>query len=67
MSTADNLVTSMCRLSRKTGSLHLLEPLGPVQTFTGIAFIFITICDTLEDLFIALNGTPENGRVGRNM
>jgi len=67
MRTADNFVNSMCPLSRKTGSLHLLEPLGPVQACTRMAFIFITICDNLEDLFIALNDTPENGTVGRNM
>ena len=34
---ADNLTTFMCRLSRNSGSLNLLEPSGPVQAYTAIA------------------------------
>jgi len=45
MRTADNLVTFMCRLSRNSASLCLLEPLEPVQASIRIAFIFIIICD----------------------
>jgi hypothetical protein len=34
---ADILTTFMCRLSRNSGSLNLLEPKGPVQACNGIA------------------------------
>jgi len=32
-----NVTISMCRLSRHSGKLVLLEPSGTVQTYTGIA------------------------------
>jgi hypothetical protein len=34
---ADNLTTFMCRLSRHSGSLNLLEPQGPFQACSGKA------------------------------
>jgi hypothetical protein len=34
---ADNLTIFMCRLSRNSGSLNLLEPQGPVQACSGKA------------------------------
>jgi hypothetical protein len=37
---ADNLTTFMYRLSRNFGSLNLLEPYGPVQACTGMAFTY---------------------------
>jgi len=33
---ADNLATFMCRLSRSSGSLNLLEHSGPAQACNGI-------------------------------
>jgi len=38
---AGNLATFLCQLSENNGSLDLPEPLGPVQTFTGIAIPFL--------------------------
>ena len=38
MRTADNLATLMCRLCGTSESLKLLEPYGPVQACTRIAF-----------------------------
>jgi hypothetical protein len=34
---ADNLTTFKGRLSRHSGSCNLLDPYGPVQTYTQIA------------------------------
>jgi hypothetical protein len=34
---ADNLITFVCRFSRKPGSLNILEPSGPVQACIGVA------------------------------
>jgi hypothetical protein len=34
---ADNLATFMCRLSRNSGSLNVVEPSGPLQNCIGIA------------------------------
>jgi hypothetical protein len=34
---ADNLTTFICRMSRNSGSLKFLEPLGPAQACYGIA------------------------------
>ena len=34
---ADNLVSCMCRPSRKSGSLDVLEPYGPAQARIGLA------------------------------
>ena len=36
---ADNLATFMCRLSRNSESLNLLEPKGLSQACNGIAFL----------------------------
>ena len=38
---ADNLATFICRFSRNSGSLKLLEPSGPVQACNGIALVFV--------------------------
>jgi len=38
---ADNLTTFMCRLSRNSGRLNLMEPSGPVQTINEI----VSICN----------------------
>jgi hypothetical protein len=47
---ADNLTTFMCRLSRNSGSLNLLEPQGSVQACNGVAFINMCVlqanCET---------------------
>jgi hypothetical protein len=40
---ADNLATFMLRLSRNTGSLHLLEPEGSVQACSGIFLLYKTV------------------------
>jgi hypothetical protein len=40
---ADNLATFMCRLSRNSGSLNLLEPSGPVQACIGTAVPFLRV------------------------
>jgi len=49
---ADNLTTFMCGIVLKSGSLDLLEPLGPVQACNGIAlplpFIHIHIIVTAK-------------------
>ena len=37
MTRADNVATFMCRLSRNSVSLNLLEPYGPVQVCVEIA------------------------------
>jgi hypothetical protein len=37
----DNLTTFMCRLSRNSGSLNLLEPSGPVQACNGVALFLL--------------------------
>jgi hypothetical protein len=34
---ANNLTSFMCRLSKNSGSLKLLETSGPIQAYTGIA------------------------------
>ena len=44
MRKADNLITYiMCGVSRTSGSLGLLKPLGPVQACDGIALISINV------------------------
>jgi hypothetical protein len=35
---ADSLTTFMCRLSRNSGSLNLLEPKMPVAVCNGLAY-----------------------------
>jgi hypothetical protein len=44
---ADNLTNFMCRLSRNSGGLNLLEPSGPVQACNGIALPFFYLRLTL--------------------
>ena len=41
---ADNLTTSMCRLSSNSGSLNLLEPQGPVQACNALVLPLGLIC-----------------------
>jgi len=44
---ADNLTTFMCRLTRNSRSLNLLEPSGPVQASKTIALPF-NVLDILD-------------------
>ena len=39
------LITFMCWLSRNSGILKLLEPLGPIHTFNGIAIPLLFVDD----------------------
>jgi hypothetical protein len=41
MHRADNLITFMCILSRKSGGLTLLDPERPVQACKGTAYFFM--------------------------
>jgi hypothetical protein len=52
---ADNLTTIMCRLSRNSGSLNLLEPYGTDQACIGIALLLI-----LPPLLVNVGGTSVN-------
>jgi hypothetical protein len=45
---ADKLAIFMCRLSRNSGSLNLVEPYGLVQICTGIALTYFTFYPHLD-------------------
>lgn len=58
MCRADNLATFICQLSRKSGSLSLLELQGPVQASAGIALPLPTqlgLMGKASDIFQEIN------------
>jgi len=55
---ADNLATFICRLTRNSGSLNLLEFSGPVRDFTGIALPYLLLHSAVRLHTNRLHYTP---------
>ena len=58
---ADNFTTFICRLTRNSGSLNLLEPSGAVQACTGIAVPQVSPIEKFSRylIFVKISGGTE--------